>query len=240
MSFKIRPKRSITPGAIPSANVLDTGELALNLADGLLYTKDGSNSIVSLGGNILSSVQAANTLYVGNLIPKSDLTYSLGAPGSSWLNFYVSANTIFLGNTAIKSDGAGGLITLEVDPESGNILSQTPVPINTSNITEGANLFFTNTRAVGALTGGSGITIEANGLIVSTESQTISTGSQVETPASNTIVMDRNVNSASDIFVIVNGLIQVPTTDYTVSGNVLTLVADVPTNSTVEVRYIFL
>ena len=239
MSYKIRPKRSITPGAVPSANVLDIGELAINLSDQRLFTKDGSNSVIALGGGV-GDVQSANTLYVGNLIPKADQTYNLGAPGNSWLSLYISANTIFLGNTALRSDGFGGLITLEVNPETGNILSETPVPINTGNIVEGANLFFTNIRAIGALTGGSGITIEANGLVVATESQVISTGSQVETPSTNSIILDRTVNVASDIFVIVNGLIQIPATDYTVSGNVLTLLADVPSNSTVEVRYIFL
>lgn len=240
MSFKIRPKRSITPGAIPSANVLDTGELAVNLADGLLFTKDGSNSIISLGGNVVSAVQAANTLYVGNLIPKADQIYNLGEPGAAWKTLYVAANTILIGSTALQSDGSGGLLTLQANSLTGELLSQDPVLQDTSNIIEGANLYFTNSRAIGALTGGTGITIEANGLVVATESQVISTGSQVEVPESNTIIMDRSVNSASDIFVIVNGLIQVPTTDYTVSGNVLTLVADVPANSTVEVRYIFL
>ena len=35
----------------------------------------------------------------------------------------------------------------------------------TSNISEGTNLYFTNTRAVAALTAGTGISISANGLI---------------------------------------------------------------------------
>ena len=238
MSFKIRPKRSITPGAVPSANVLDIGELAVNLADQRLFTKDGSNSVISLSS--LGDVQAADDLYVGNLIPKADNLYNLGAPGNSWSRLYVAANTILIGSTALQSDGQGGILTLEANVLTGEILSPEPVLPNTTNVIEGANLYFTNDRVVAALTGGTGITIESNGLVVATESQAISTGSQVETPSTNTMVLDRTVNLASDIFVIVNGLIQVPTTDYTISGNVLTFVADVPSNSTVEVRYIFL
>lgn len=38
----------------------------------------------------------------------------------------------------------------------------------TSNISEGTNLYFTNTRAIAALTAGSGISITANGIISST------------------------------------------------------------------------
>ena len=38
--------------------------------------------------------------------------------------------------------------------------------LTTSNVTEGSNLYFTNIRAIGAFTGGTGITILANGLIV--------------------------------------------------------------------------
>ena len=40
--------------------------------------------------------------------------------------------------------------------------------ISTSNVAEGANLYFTNTRAIASLTAGSGVTIEANGMLVST------------------------------------------------------------------------
>lgn len=39
--------------------------------------------------------------------------------------------------------------------------------LNTSNVTEGSNLYFTNTRVVSALTAGSGVNIAANGRITS-------------------------------------------------------------------------
>lgn len=45
-------------------------------------------------------------------------------------------------------------------------LSHFNIDITTANIAEGANLYFTNTRAIGALTAGDNITVEANGLIV--------------------------------------------------------------------------
>ena len=39
--------------------------------------------------------------------------------------------------------------------------------LNTSNVTEGSNLYFTNTRVVSALTAGSGVNIAANGRVTS-------------------------------------------------------------------------
>jgi hypothetical protein len=39
--------------------------------------------------------------------------------------------------------------------------------ITTSNVAEGANLYFSNDRAIGAFTAGNNITIEANGLVIS-------------------------------------------------------------------------
>lgn len=89
MASTLQIKRSSLAGKQPNVSDLVVGELAVNLADGILYSK--------------------NT--VGNII----------VVGSS----------------------------------------------TTSNVIEGVNLYFTNTRAVSAFTGGSGINIDSNGLITS-------------------------------------------------------------------------
>ena len=55
---------------------------------------------------------------------------------------------------------------------------------------------------------------------------------------SNLYTLDESVNSATQIFVIVNGLVQIPTVDYTVSGTSLTFVSNTPIiGSDIEVRY---
>lgn len=68
----------------------------------------------------------------------------------------------------------------------------------------------------------------------------ISTLSQSNLVANiSTYNLDRNVSNTSDIFVIVNGLIQVPTVDYTVANsNVLIFTSEVPDESYLEVRYL--
>lgn len=71
MTDKILIKRSLTPGAVPTTASLQEGELALNIADKVLYTVSGSE-IVSLNdvdGNYTGSyladtltLRAANTV----------------------------------------------------------------------------------------------------------------------------------------------------------------------------------
>lgn len=47
---RIKPKKSSTPGEIPSAGDLEVSELAVNTADGKLFTKHTDNSIVTIAG----------------------------------------------------------------------------------------------------------------------------------------------------------------------------------------------
>ena len=60
---KIQLKRTSVPGRLPSNTDIDVGELAINLVDNRLFTKNGSNTIVDVHGqslNTTSSVQFAN------------------------------------------------------------------------------------------------------------------------------------------------------------------------------------
>ena len=50
MSTVIKPKRSETALAVPSAGSLEVGELALNVTDGKFYTKTTANAVKEVGG----------------------------------------------------------------------------------------------------------------------------------------------------------------------------------------------
>ena len=50
MATVIKPKRSETALAIPSAGSLEVGELALNVTDGKFYTKTTTNAVKEVGG----------------------------------------------------------------------------------------------------------------------------------------------------------------------------------------------
>ena len=63
MTTVIKPKRSVVPASIPTAGVLEIGELAINIPDGKLYTKDSSGTIRELGG--AGSVSLQNVTNIG-------------------------------------------------------------------------------------------------------------------------------------------------------------------------------
>ena len=50
MATVIKPKRSETALAVPSAGSLEVGELALNVTDGKFYVKKSDNSVKEVGG----------------------------------------------------------------------------------------------------------------------------------------------------------------------------------------------
>ena len=50
MSAKIIPKKSSVAAKIPSGASLEVGEIAINLTDGVIYSKDGSGTVVNLSG----------------------------------------------------------------------------------------------------------------------------------------------------------------------------------------------
>jgi hypothetical protein len=51
MAHVIKPKRSETSGNIPESSDLQTHEIAMNIADGKIYTKAANGSIVTIGSS---------------------------------------------------------------------------------------------------------------------------------------------------------------------------------------------
>jgi hypothetical protein len=68
MANTIKLKRSSVPGRVPSANDLEVGELAVNTADGVLYTKHSDNTIrtVSNVSAFISNVSLDTVVQQGN------------------------------------------------------------------------------------------------------------------------------------------------------------------------------
>ena len=50
MATVIKPKRSETALAIPTAGSLEVGELAMNVTEGKFYTKTSANAVKEMGG----------------------------------------------------------------------------------------------------------------------------------------------------------------------------------------------
>lgn len=70
---RIKPKKSSTPGEIPQASDLEVSELAVNTADGKLFTKHTDNSIKEISGG---GGGASNIVDQGDYSPR----YDSGAP----------------------------------------------------------------------------------------------------------------------------------------------------------------
>jgi len=51
MAHVIKPKRSETSGRTPGTDDLQTHEIAMNIADGKIYTKAANGSIVTIGSS---------------------------------------------------------------------------------------------------------------------------------------------------------------------------------------------
>jgi hypothetical protein len=86
---------------------------------------------------------------------------------------------------------------------------------------------------------GSGIVIQANGQINANVSTVLITNNDVipVTAGNTAYTLSRVVTDPKAILVINEGLIQIPTTDYTVSGTTLTTTTQYPVGSNIEVRY---
>ena len=121
MATVIKPKRSETASAIPTAGSLEVGELALNVTDGKFYTKTSANAVKEVGG--AGSVTLQNVMTNG----ASTITDLLLDQG---------ANLIFEGNLS----NAYETTLTAVEPTADNTVS---LP-NQSGVlaTEGDNLAF--------------------------------------------------------------------------------------------------
>lgn len=57
------PKRSSVPGKVPLPADLQVGELAVNLADRTIYTKDSTNAVVAIGGGASLEVPSVDQTF---------------------------------------------------------------------------------------------------------------------------------------------------------------------------------
>ena len=106
MTTNIRIKKSSVPGNIPSSELLEYGEIAINFADGKLYYKNSLNEVKAFidsdaiatiiaavsGRNALSNITDSDTglAVSGDLLPNGDAIYDLGSPTRKWKDLHLS------------------------------------------------------------------------------------------------------------------------------------------------------
>jgi len=110
-------KQSATASAVPTAEQLALGELAINTTDGKLYLKKGDNSIVQVGG-----VASAGTL-TGATLASNVLASSLTSVGT--LTGLTVDGTLSLGNTALISSPSATALALKSTIPAGTGVTPT-------------------------------------------------------------------------------------------------------------------
>jgi hypothetical protein len=78
MSTVIQLKRSETTGAIPAVGDIAVGELAVNLADGVLYSKKTDGSIIEVGGYNPEFFTIPETIDLGDIAGVNPAVYDMG------------------------------------------------------------------------------------------------------------------------------------------------------------------
>ena len=79
MSTVIQLKRSETTGVVPSAQDIAVGELAVNLADGTLYSKTTDGSIIEVGGYNPDFFTIPGTIDLGTISGSDPTVYDMGS-----------------------------------------------------------------------------------------------------------------------------------------------------------------
>jgi hypothetical protein len=79
MATVVQLKRSETTGAIPAAGDIAVGELAVNLADGTLYSKKTDGSIIEVGGYNPDFFTIPGTIDLGDIAGVDPTVYDMGS-----------------------------------------------------------------------------------------------------------------------------------------------------------------
>jgi hypothetical protein len=210
----------------PTAQVVYTADI-LESTSNLYFTTARVNATVQPFLTTANVIETSGNLYFTNARVLNAVTIGT-IPGSLAVTGNLIANGLIIRNIVVADSvllGSGGI--------SGNIF--------TANVIEtSGNLYFTTARARSSFTAGQNITIDnATGTISSYTQAVVVNASDVipVTAATTTYTMTRNVSDPKSILVINEGLIQIPVTDYNVSGTTLTTTTQYPVGTNIEVRY---
>jgi plastocyanin len=152
------------------------GEVTFDTSNNTIRAHDGNTA----GGFELATKTDLANVSIGNVTASANLASNTTDDLPEGSNNLYFTNALAIGaltagdNITIEANGlvvvaaVSGLANVATSGEYADLANTPSIPTNTTDIVEGANLYFTNARAIGALTGGTGVTIEANGMLVGT------------------------------------------------------------------------
>lgn len=243
MANTVQLKRSSVAGRIPDAANVAVGEPVVNLSDKVLYTKNGSGDIIQIAaGNLQALADVSNaTPNVNDVISWTGAEWAPrivteGGGGST-----VYAN-VLVGQVEVAeytANGTGTTFDLNFVPSSANsliIFVDGVIQAPTVNYTVSGDIVtFTSAPETNAIISvryfDSSDVYEARYFVGVPSSETFTANGSGQTFE----LTDSWTNSA-DALVFVNGVIQEPTTNYSISGSTLTFTEAPDANAKVFVR----
>ena len=228
---------AIIQPSLTTANVIET-------SGNLYYTNARVNATVQPFLTTANVIETSGNLYFTNARVLAALVTANVFVENLIANSAIFANAIFLGAVNVTSNiisGSGA--TFSGDVLTGSVTANIWNRLYTANVIEtSGNLYYTNARARTAFTAAdSSIVIDwAAGTISAnliTAVSILNATQRIQSTGVNTYTLNVPISTPESILVIVEGLVQIPAVDYTVSGTTLTL-SDYPIlNSNIEVRY---
>jgi hypothetical protein len=190
MSNTIQIKRSSTSGSVPTAGQLAQGELAVNLADEALYTKDASNAVVKLNAPSIDdkntgatkhvTIDASGNVGIGGNTPVTKLEVSNGAITAG------NSGDVLIGRSSsgfpITGAGYFRIKTNNVDAGSGGISFDT---LASGTLSERARIDSSGNLLVGYTSSNGSYKLQINSQIFATSSTIATSDARYKKDVSN-------------------------------------------------------
>jgi hypothetical protein len=198
MASVVKIKRSSVSGKRPTTSNIETGELALNLADGRLFSSNGT-SVFEVGANVHSLHVGTGGASFGNgafSIPSSDgsagqVLTTDGSGNVTWQAVAAGSLTIQQANSSAPTETYTNITTLQFDEDSG--FDVTSPSSGVAKVAMNSTFKYWEVDGVQQLTAvgldtvnfiaGDGITITANG---SASPQSLTISSTAAAPSNST------------------------------------------------------
>ena len=169
MSNTILIKRSSTPNAVPAANSISQGELAINLVDGNLFYKNSTDQVTVIASNkfvtVSGNVDGGNIVTSGQVSATGNITGNFFL-GNGALLTGIDAASIQNGNSNVRVVSSGGNVAIGVGGTANVAVFATTGLVVTGNV-DGSNING-NGSGLSSITGGNVTGQVGNALVAGT------------------------------------------------------------------------
>ena len=211
MANDIQLKRSSVSGRVPDAANVLVGEPVVNLADKIIFTKDGTGNVIVIGAGTTSNVVEGSNLYFSNARVYANVAPLLANISSGGATVYfqnTSPATPSTGSYWINSDTGKEYLYYDdgsslqwVEQLTGVYTYNDPTGLNTDEVLEATSLYYTNARVYANVTQLGYITASSLG-IYATNSQlnSYATTLEVDLKANVTDLTTANVAELNNLY----------------------------------------